>query len=152
MPEPYSQNDRGGWADNDNRGWNADYENRDNRGRFAPTPSMQQGQQNYGSSYGNDQYDSGQREGRSYYGGSYSGQSHDPNYGSDQARSRSQNFDPDYDQWRQEQMSNLDSDYQAWRGERYKKFSDEFNNWRTNRPKQTSSEEKTTTNKSGEDK
>lgn len=154
VSESYSQNDRGGWADNDNRGWNADYENRDSRGRFAPTPPMNQGQQGFDSNYGygNNQYGSDFGEGRSQYGSGYSGQSHKSNYGSDQDRSRSQNFDPDYYQWRQEQMENLDRDYQAWRSDRYKKFSDEFNNWRTNRPKNADTEEKMSVNKSGNDK
>lgn len=48
--------------------------------------------------------------------------------------------DPDYQQWRTEQLRNLDNDYEAWRGERYKKFSDEFNTWRSNRPSQGSSQ------------
>jgi hypothetical protein len=42
-------------------------------------------------------------------------------------------FDPDYQQWRNEQIRNLDNDYRTWRGERYKKFSDEFSNWRNGR-------------------
>lgn len=42
-------------------------------------------------------------------------------------------FDPDYHQWRSEQLRNLDEDYRSWRQERYKKFSDEFNSWRAGR-------------------
>ncbi len=42
--------------------------------------------------------------------------------------------DPDYHQWRQEQIRNLDSDYNEWRRERYDKFSNDFNTWRSNRP------------------
>ena len=42
-------------------------------------------------------------------------------------------YDPDYQQWRNEQMRNLDNDYESWRADRYKKFSDEFNTWRSNR-------------------
>ncbi len=38
--------------------------------------------------------------------------------------------DPDYHQWRAEQLQNFDSDYQNWRQERYRKFSEEFNDWR----------------------
>lgn len=38
--------------------------------------------------------------------------------------------DPDYHQWRSEQLQNFDNDYQRWRQERYRKFSDEFNEWR----------------------
>jgi hypothetical protein len=38
--------------------------------------------------------------------------------------------DPDYLQWRREQMRNLDRDYAEWRKERYKKFSEDFDQWR----------------------
>jgi len=55
----------------------------------------------------------------------------DAHYGSD-PRERL-HHDPDYHQWRSEQLRNLDNDYQTWRSERYKKFSDEFNTWRSNR-------------------
>jgi hypothetical protein len=44
-----------------------------------------------------------------------------------------QHFDPDYHQWRDEQLRNLDNDYQDWRKERYQKFSDEFATWRNSR-------------------
>lgn len=43
-------------------------------------------------------------------------------------------IDPDYHQWRREQIQNLDSDYDEWRQQRYSKFADEFNSWRSNRP------------------
>ncbi len=46
---------------------------------------------------------------------------------------KGQAFDPDYQQWRDEQIRNLDSDYETWRKDRYKKFSDEFNTWRSSR-------------------
>lgn len=42
-------------------------------------------------------------------------------------------FDPDYHQWRSEQMRALDEDYRSWRQDRYKKFSDEFDRWRAER-------------------
>lgn len=45
-------------------------------------------------------------------------------------------FDPDYHQWRQEQMNSLDDDYRQYRQDRYKKFSDEFSTWRNNRSQQ----------------
>ncbi len=48
-------------------------------------------------------------------------------------------YDPDYDQWRREQVRGLDEDYRSWRDERYKKFSDEFNTWRSNRPARSDS-------------
>jgi hypothetical protein len=41
--------------------------------------------------------------------------------------------DPDYWQWRNEQLSKLDREYDAWRQERYKKFSEEFDEWRSRR-------------------
>jgi hypothetical protein len=42
-------------------------------------------------------------------------------------------FDPDYHQWRSEQMRALDEDYRSWRQDRYKKFSNEFDQWRSER-------------------
>lgn len=42
--------------------------------------------------------------------------------------------DPDYHQWREEQIRKLDSDYHQWRQERYQKFSEDFNTWRATRP------------------
>ncbi len=41
--------------------------------------------------------------------------------------------DPDYHQWRTEQIRGLDNDYKAWREERYSKFSNEFGEWRKGR-------------------
>jgi hypothetical protein len=41
--------------------------------------------------------------------------------------------DPEYHQWRSEQMRKLDSEYREWRKERYDKFSDDFNSWRSKR-------------------
>jgi hypothetical protein len=55
----------------------------------------------------------------------------DPQY--DQ-HDQQQGFDPDYHQWRGEQMRKLDDDYRSWREDRYKKFSDEFSSWRKSRP------------------
>jgi hypothetical protein len=42
-------------------------------------------------------------------------------------------FDPDYLQWRAEQIRELDNDYQRYRQERYKKFCEEFGSWHKNR-------------------
>lgn len=42
-------------------------------------------------------------------------------------------FDPDYHQWRAEQMRKLDEDYEQWKKERYQKFSEEFDAWRKQR-------------------
>lgn len=62
---------------------------------------------------------------RGYFGGYQSG-------GGFEAGSNEQ-FDPDYHQWRSEQIRNLDEDYRSWRNDRYKKFADEFNTWRSQR-------------------
>lgn len=53
-------------------------------------------------------------------------------YGSP-SRQQQQRRDPDYHQWREEQLRMLDDDYESWRKERYQKFSEEFNTWRANR-------------------
>ncbi len=47
--------------------------------------------------------------------------------------------DPDYQQWRAEQLRNLDDDYRHWRQDRYRKYSDEFNAWRSQRASQSGS-------------
>ena len=51
---------------------------------------------------------------------------------------RATHHDPDYHQWREEQMRLLDEDYRAWRKERYQKFSEDFNAWRAARNTQPS--------------
>jgi len=57
----------------------------------------------------------------------------DDRNGPDPARQGAQRLDPDYQQWRQEQLRLLDEDYQSWRKERYQKFSEDFNTWRSSR-------------------
>ncbi len=47
-------------------------------------------------------------------------------------------MDPDYLQWREEQIRNLDADYQRYRQERYRKFADEFGLWRRSRESSSS--------------
>lgn len=42
-------------------------------------------------------------------------------------------FDPDYHQWRMEQLRAFDEDYRQWRQDRFRRFSDEFNQWRQGR-------------------
>ena len=42
-------------------------------------------------------------------------------------------YDPEYQQWRAEQMRKLDKDYESWRKERYHKFSEDFNTWLSRR-------------------
>ena len=41
--------------------------------------------------------------------------------------------DPDYHQWRGEQLNRLDRDYDEWRQHRYQRFAQDFDNWRANR-------------------
>lgn len=42
-------------------------------------------------------------------------------------------FDPDYHQWRADQIRKLDEEYEQWRKERFQKFSEEFDSWRKQR-------------------
>ena len=88
-------------------------------GAFGFARGMRQG---YGGAPG---YEGGQG-----YGG-YGGGSGAQGYGGQAGRQ--QHRDPDYHQWREEQLRMLDDDYDSWRKERYQKFSDEFNTWRSNR-------------------
>ena len=53
------------------------------------------------------------------------------------SQGRQDYHDPDYQQWRQEQLRLLDEDYQSWRKDRYEKFSNDFNTWRTSRNQQS---------------
>jgi len=41
--------------------------------------------------------------------------------------------DPDYHQWRSEQIRNLDRDYEQYRQERYRNFASDFDKWRSTR-------------------
>lgn len=93
------------------------------------------------------------------YGGGYGGaeQGYDRGrWGSGQRES--EQFDPDYDQWRREQLRALDDDYNQWRQDRFKKFSEEFSSWRSSRGQQqqqstpgTKSEAGTTPGKTNKD-
>ena len=96
----------------------------------------------YGSDedrYGHERFQGGSggyRSNTGPYAGSqtYGGYGDQLGYGSYQGgRQQQHHHDPDYQQWREQQLRNLDEDYQSWRGERYKKFSDEFDSWRKNR-------------------
>lgn len=92
----------------------------------------QRGGGSFDSQYGGGQYGRSQQGGRQYGGReSYGERSGYGGYG--QGASQGHHHDPDYQQWRNEQLRNLDDDYNSWRGERYKKFSDDFNSWRNNR-------------------
>jgi len=75
-------------------------------------------QDGYGYERGDDRY------GRQGYGQSDWHQEHER----EQHR-----FDPDYLQWRAEQIRNLDNDYFCYRRDRYKQFVQEFDSWRRNR-------------------
>jgi len=81
-------------------------------GNFGPDNAFGSG------GYGNGDWNQG-----SY--GSRGGQSHGQ---------RGQAYhDPDYHQWRSEQLSRLDRDYEEWRRHRYQRFSEDFDQWRANR-------------------
>ncbi|MDM0078509.1 hypothetical protein QTH90_29160 [Variovorax sp. J2P1-59] len=53
----------------------------------------------------------------------------------------SRHSDPDYQQWRDEQLERFVDDFEAFRRERYGKFAEEFNTWRSNRAGQRASSE-----------
>ena len=53
----------------------------------------------------------------------------------------SRHSDPDYQQWRNEQLERFDDDFEAFRRERYGKFAEEFNTWRSSRANQKASSE-----------
>ena len=48
-------------------------------------------------------------------------------------------FEPDYREWRRQQISALDDDYRAYRSERQQKFSDDFETYRKNKTKSAGS-------------
>lgn len=50
-----------------------------------------------------------------------------------QSQGHQTHYDPDYEQWRAEQMRAFDADYHGWRQERYQKFSEDFGKWRSER-------------------
>lgn len=101
----------------------SDAYSRSGRGAYGGRPGGFAGGGGYGGSYGDDPRNWGARDdGGSARRGFASG-----------SRDHS-HHDPDYQQWRDEQMRSLDEDYRSWREERYRKFSDEFDAWRKNRP------------------
>lgn len=65
------------------------------------------------------------------------GLSHTPNGpgwgGSGDPARTDRHIDPDYHQWRSEQLRQMDAEYDEWRKERYQRFSDDFNGWRGQR-------------------
>ena len=117
----------GGWAsqgyaqDTGNWGWGQDYD-REAQGGY-------EGLQGHGG-YGGQEGGRGSRA----YGSSSRQQQH---------------RDPDYHQWREEQLRMLDDDYESWRKERYQKFSDEFNAWRSNRTGRAGTDAEATSGQKG---
>lgn len=64
-------------------------------------------------------------------GVSYPGQRHEQAYGGTQEPAPHQDlYDPDYKQWRTEQMRIFDEDYRNWRQDRFRRFAEDFNQWR----------------------
>lgn len=114
--------------------------------RFAESQGYHdyEGPGSYQASRGRFQYDEDDAYGPAMYArGSYGG----AGYGSpdDAGRFNPQSqFDPDYTQWRSEQLRSFDDDYRNWRKERYGKFSDEFNQWRQSRQGGASSDRQST--------
>lgn len=98
------------------RDWDRSFEDRYAGGRG----NVGGGYGGRGDSFGTGSLGNRQSQGQGGYGG----------YGSGQ---REQSHDPDYQQWRREQMNALDNDYDQWRQDRYQKFSDEFSTWRSGR-------------------
>ena len=120
-----------GYGNEPGYGWREELD----QGRFQQRGRFGQGPQ------GGMREEYGRREQRDPYTGYAMGS---PRYGDDAGWGREdagqrQYFDPDYYQWRNEQMSALDDDYRNWRQDRYKKFSDEFSTWRNSRQKNQAS-------------
>ncbi len=90
---------------------------------------------NYSGQRGNTEGYSG---GSGWSGTEYDYQDRGRSYGAQGSGSGQQrHYDPDYAQWRNQQLRELDRDYDTWRQERYKKFSDDFTSWRSNRASTT---------------
>jgi hypothetical protein len=83
-----------------------------------------------------DRYQGAQQQGRGWQGSPGNQDRYGDNgyQGNWQQGQRGQSYhDPDYQQWRSEQMQRLDRDYDEWRQHRYQRFSEDFDNWRSNR-------------------
>jgi hypothetical protein len=87
--------------------------------------------------------------GRTTYGAGASGETAPVRYG---AQDQDEISDPDYLEWRRNQMRTLDDDYRAWRNERQKKFSDEFEMFRKTRERDQSKSAKSETSQTGSTK
>ena len=87
---------------------------------------------------------------RDYRGAGYAGPGgYGGGFGGEHPDQERDQFDPDYSQWRREQMRALDDDYNQWRQDRFKKFSEEFSTWRSNRSQQADASKKDTGSTSG---
>lgn len=104
---------RGEWAGEFGDAAAADYAGSQDGARGS------RGQGGFGYGAGQGSYGGPGQWGRGEYGGEY-------------GRGQPQH-DPDYLQWREEQIRKLDSEYQSWREERYRRFSEDFNSWRAAR-------------------
>ena len=74
-----------------------------------------------------------------YYTGGGMGWGSGQHQGGSSWASTGEVYDPDYHNWRQEQLRALDDDYRNWRQERYRRFSDDFSQWRQGRQRGGSS-------------
>jgi hypothetical protein len=75
--------------------------------------------------------DAGRFQGGGDFGGGFQAWGHVPEVPEGQRSAGTQadeDFDPDYLQWREEQLRQLDEDYRAWRQH---KFAEDFRQWRT---------------------
>ncbi len=126
---PYGQYERRGWHAQDGRDPSAG-RNPGGPGTHAYGYGYDDGQHRYQGGAGGYRSNAGPYAGSQTYGG-YGDQL---GYGSGSDRQeRGRAHDPDYQQWREQQLRRLDEDYASWRGERYQKFSEEFDQWRRNR-------------------
>ena len=121
-------NQRGGYQDPQ---WTA----RDFGSRGADSRHVEHEPRDSRDHWGRNEFGRGDDRGGSHGSGSYGGARPTSQHarsgdGASSGAHRDSTFDPDYLQWRNEQMRKLDDDYLQWRKERYSKFSAEFNEWR----------------------
>ncbi len=129
-----------GYAGQGGQGWNTGYPGQyrgeqqwHGQGRQGGWQAQQdrQGQWGGGAGFGGGQLGGYQEWEQAHRGRDqeYSGRGGDYQQSS-RSGNQSDQFDPDYHQWRDEQMRAFDDDYRSWRKDRFKKFSDEFSEWR----------------------
>lgn len=109
---------------------NAGYEGGGYQGGGYQGASQGGSQGSYQGAYRSESREGGRPGGQDRRGGFSDGSRHG---GPGLSQQQGRHFDPDYEQWRHEQMRNLDADYHGWRQDRYQKFSDDFNKWRSER-------------------